>query len=65
MSEGIANAEVPEVEITPEMIEAGVEAWSGYDECFESAGEMILRVYRAMVLRARGGVCVAGGDCDD
>lgn len=52
-----------EIKITPEMIEAGVGAWSGYDERFESAYEMIARVYRAMALRAKGGVCAAGEGC--
>ena len=40
-------------EVTPEMIEAGMAAWSKYDERFESPDEMIERVYREMVVRAK------------
>ena len=34
-----------EIRVTPEMIEAGLAAWSEYDERFESLSEMIVRVY--------------------
>ena len=63
MSEGIANVDVSAIEITPAMIEAGVEAWSEYDERFEGADEMIERVYRAMALRAKDGACVVEEGC--
>lgn len=50
-----------DVEISPEMIEAGLAAWSEYDERFESSDEMIERVYRAMSIKAKESVCVAEG----
>ena len=43
-----------DVEITPEMIEAGVGAYCGFDERFESLQEMIGRVYCAMALMTTG-----------
>lgn len=49
MPESIANVDVSEIEITPEMIEAGAEALRGFDggymEPHEDAAE---RIYRAM-----------------
>lgn len=62
----MADRPVPElqdIEITSEMIEAGVEAWSEYDERFEGADEMIERVYRAMMLKAKDDVCVVAEGC--
>lgn len=51
MSEGIANAEFPEIEITPEMIEAGVEVLEWFDPA-EDAGEkrceIVSEIYEAM-----------------
>lgn len=41
-------------EVTPEMVYAGVEAYCGFDERFESLQEMIGRVYCAMALMATG-----------
>ena len=43
-----------DVNLTPEMVEAGVEAYCGFDERFESLQEMIGRVYCAMALMATG-----------
>jgi hypothetical protein len=37
-----------EIEITPEMIEAGELAYLEYDRLFEDRGEMIRRVFTAM-----------------
>ena len=59
----IPSKHCEEIEITPEMIEAGAEAKSGHDDRFESADEMIARVYRAKVLKAKGDACGAGVDC--
>lgn len=49
--------EACEIEITPEMIEAGLGAWSDFDERFESPEEMIERVYRAMISREEHHFC--------
>jgi hypothetical protein len=46
----IANAEAgPEVEITPEMIEAGALALSEHDLELESSAEGAIRVFQAMI----------------
>ena len=37
-----------EVEVTPEMIEAGALEFAGRDEMFESFEEIVARIYRAM-----------------
>lgn len=37
-----------EIEITPEMEAAGIDALSGYDPATDSAGEFANRVFRAM-----------------
>ena len=58
MSEGIANAEISEVEVTPEMIKAGVEAycyeWRGQREAPDEE-DVAIAVYRAMAEVARHG----------
>ena len=52
MPKGIANADVSGIEITPEMIEAGVEAycyeWRGQREAPDEE-DVAIAVYRAMV----------------
>jgi hypothetical protein len=40
---------VKEVEITPQMIEAGSHELHGFDEDRESADEAVERIYRAML----------------
>lgn len=45
----IANATVPEIEITPEMIEAGTLELAGFNQDFESDEDAVCRIYRAMV----------------
>lgn len=40
--------ETKEIEVTPEMIEAGVGEVAGYDDRFETIEEVVERVYRAM-----------------
>ena len=50
MSEGIANVDVSEIEITPEMIEAGTEAFCGYDSRFEGPEDVVAEIFQAMVV---------------
>ncbi len=38
----------PDVEITPEMIEAGIEVFSNYSDRFDSGDELVKNIYRAM-----------------
>ena len=52
-SKSNAGAPEDEIEITPEMIEAGTLELASYDPEFESIEEAAKRVYRAMVLRQR------------
>ena len=55
---GIANAAAEpdgEVEITPEMIEAGVSELIEYDSRFESTESAVERIYYAMLNVAAGG----------
>lgn len=49
----LSDRTVSEIEVTAEMMEAGLAAWSEWDERFEASDEMIERVYRAMVARAK------------
>ena len=51
--EDIANVDVPEIEITPEMIEAGALAFSAYDSRFEPIEVAALRVFQSMVEASR------------
>ncbi len=44
MSEGIANADTPEIEITPEMIEAGVDQLLDYSIKFDDPSEVVRQV---------------------
>ena len=45
----IANTDVPEIEVTPEMIEAGTLAFVAYDYRFEPAEAAAVKVFQAMV----------------
>ncbi len=47
-SEGSAGAPETEIEITPEMIQAGAEAFTEYDSRFEDVKTAAVRVYLAM-----------------
>lgn len=38
-----------EIEITPEMIEAGVDAFVGYDSRFEGPHEIVVEIFEAMI----------------
>jgi hypothetical protein len=42
------NSAVAEVEITPEMIEAGVRAFCGYDARFEGPADIVTEIFDAM-----------------
>jgi hypothetical protein len=44
-----------EIEITPEMIEAGVMAYVQRDDVFETQEEIVSRIFRAMVEAKREG----------
>ena len=44
MSEGIANADVPEIKITPEMIEAGVDRLLEYSINFDDPSGVVRQV---------------------
>jgi hypothetical protein len=50
-SDGIANADETsaEIEVTPEMIEAGVGMLCAYDERFVSMEEAVTAIFKAMV----------------
>lgn len=41
--------DVDEIEITPEMIEAGVDVWRRWNELFDSPDTGVARIYRAMI----------------
>ncbi len=54
MCESIANADVSEIEITPEMIEAGVDVLGMYRPSEDDTVEWVKEIYRAMaVLKIR------------
>ncbi|WP_193170024.1 hypothetical protein, partial [Nisaea nitritireducens] len=44
-----ARAAVTDIEVTPEMIWAALEEWSGFDEARNELEPLFARVYRAMV----------------
>ncbi len=49
MSEDIANVDIPEIEVTPEMIEAGLDVWADWDCRFEGNKDDVLRrIFLAM-----------------
>ena len=63
MSEDIANVGVSEIEITPEMIEVGLDVWADWDCRFEGSKEGVLRrIFIAMITTSRNAVCVEGED---
>jgi hypothetical protein len=43
-------APAPEIEITPEMIEAGASALFDHDSRFEGEEEAVARIFRAMIM---------------
>lgn len=48
MFEGIADVNDSEVDVTPEMIEAGLKAMYEYDSRFEPYDNMVHDIFRAM-----------------
>ena len=52
----IANVDVPEIEVTPEMIEAVLDAWADYDCRFDSKEDALRQIFIAMLTRSRNGV---------
>lgn len=47
---------IDEVEITPEMIEAGLDEWAVFDERFESKERALARIYQAMTTLKMSGL---------
>jgi hypothetical protein len=43
-----ADAAAPEIEITPAMIEAGVDAFCGFDRLYDTRAKIVEGVFRAM-----------------
>jgi len=43
----------PEIEITPEMIEAGERELCRYDDAFEGTDEAVVKIYKAMVAASK------------
>ena len=61
MCEGVANADVSEIEITPEMRRAGSLAFTSFNPLFESEETAAVRVFRAMLRAcARGAPAPSG-----
>lgn len=57
--EDIANVDIPEVKVTPEMIEAGVAVYPAFDSRYESRyNEAVVEIFEAM-WRARTGAAGA------
>ena len=63
MPEDIANADESEVEVTPEMMAAGLDAWLSYDSRFEDAEDAARRIWVRMVgaMSRENAVPAAGG----
>lgn len=57
--EDIANVDIPEVKVTPEMIEAGVQIFSAFDRRFDGEEETVVAIYQEM-RRAQDGVFSMG-----
>ena len=53
MSEGIADADVPETEITPEMIEAGIGILLRYHREYSDEANVVSEIFLRMI-SARG-----------
>ena len=49
MSEGIANVDVSEIEVTPKMMEVGAAELAAYDPRFDSQEDAARGVFLAMV----------------
>ena len=57
MSEGIANVDVSEIEVTAEMIEAGTAELRGYDSLEDYPRDWVASIYLAMEAARREGPC--------
>ena len=49
MSDRIANADISEIEITPDMIEVGVEVFCGHDRRFVAEEETVIQIFKSMI----------------
>ena len=49
MSEGIVNADISEIEVTPKMIEAGVMSLLDYDPDFSNEEDTAVEIFKAML----------------
>ena len=59
----IADATIPEIEVTTEMIEAGLDVWADWDCRFEGSKEGVLRrIFIEMITTSRNAVRVEGED---
>lgn len=47
---GRSKTECQEIEITPAMVEAGLEHFFGYDERFGNERDVVVEIFRAMLL---------------
>jgi hypothetical protein len=56
VSDSTDSAGAPEIEITPEMIAAGVNEIASYNLDFESREDAVARIYEAMFLASRSAV---------
>ena len=54
--EDIVNADVPEIEVTPAMIEAGEMEYYGKSRKFYGANEIVTDIFRAMVAASKEAV---------
>ena len=64
MPERIANADESEIEVTLEMMAAGMDAWLSYDSRFEDAEDVVRRIWvRMVVAMSRDNTVSAAGDC--
>lgn len=53
----IADIAVPEIEITPEMLKAGIKAFMDYDSRFEQESDAVIEIFEAMwAAKVRGAV---------
>ena len=58
--EATGNIDVSEIEVTPEMIEAGVSEFCSFDRRFDDEAEAVRRIFLAMCAASGEGV----GWCD-
>jgi hypothetical protein len=57
----VSDGALDKIEITDEMIDAGLKAWADYDSRFERPSSLVISIYQTMVLKAREpAACVRG-----